>query len=382
MARPTSARLPLSQQVSQLMIGDTKLYLIPIGYVDDPLVSLPSTVPTTWSPDLYVLVEVLEEISEVRIISYLPQSEVDWDHADLQRLEPVLDQPMLNQPALDQPSQQERLTDSPDESLLSHFDRSQPNSSPSHPSQPDELLIPTYQFVEHPDRLLFQLRYAQTFGLTSQSTEAGAATTTEPMPVHADADADAHLATMPAPLPLVNPATSATKPIVVNVARWFEHQVDRITEELAWMLLPPLDLSGSLLSSQTDGLSEDLEDVLQTLRYEQQIAVPPEARSAYRDLTLEAAELRLYVVTWRLPATSEWSLLVVLGAQPGRLLSPGIKLLIADQHEPLIELVLNQEPYLYAQVIGQLNEQFQLSIALPNGACLTLPPLVLDAELS
>jgi hypothetical protein len=115
------------------------------------------------------------------------------------------------------------------------------------------------------------------------------------------------------------------------------------------------------------------------------MAIPSQARAAYRNLQWETLALRLYVVTWELLATGsipEWTLLLILGAQPNAILPLGIKLQVRDEAQILEEPVLSNrsQDYLYAQVIGTHNERFWVTISLANGTTLTLPPFTFDGN--
>ncbi|NJO80791.1 MAG: DUF1822 family protein [Cyanobacteria bacterium RM1_2_2] len=113
--------------------------------------------------------------------------------------------------------------------------------------------------------------------------------------------------------------------------------------------------------------------------------MPPTARAAYRDFQVDAVAVRLYALTWDVSPTSttpepEWSLLLVLGAQPGTQLPQSITLSVQDDMQLLTQETLQHAPYLYAQVIGTWNEQFRVTITLPNGASLTLPPFAFNPD--
>jgi hypothetical protein len=65
----------LSQQLCRLQIGEFKLYLLLTDCLNDPMVAIPKAIVdlTDFAPDFYLLVEVLEELAEVRVYGYLPQ---------------------------------------------------------------------------------------------------------------------------------------------------------------------------------------------------------------------------------------------------------------------------------------------------------------------
>jgi hypothetical protein len=81
----------------------------------------------------------------------------------------------------------------------------------------------------------------------------------------------------------------------------------------------------------------------------------------------------LCAVTWTL-AEAEWVLLLVLKAQPGSQLPPGIQLRVSELAGVVSEPTRTEAPYLYTCVAGQWDEQFVVTIALSDGTALTLPP--------
>jgi Protein of unknown function (DUF1822) len=290
--------MPLSQQICCLRVGEFKLYLLLTDGLEDPLVTAPKAIVdlTDFAPDFYVLVEVLEELGEVRVYGYLPQLEL---------------------------ARQSEIARLPQEDAQT-------------------VLLPISQFMADPDSLLFHLRYSDPAAFRPAA----------PVP-------------QPSPLP------------AMNVGAWLRNRIDQVAAELSWVLLPPaaLNLSGALMSLHSvRSPLEDLDAVVTELRRDQAVVIPPEARAAYRDLQLEAAAIRLYALTWMSLDQTEWSLLLILGAQPGAQLPQEIALRVEDDTQILIEESLSQAPYLYAQTIGTWDEQFRVTIALPNGASLTLPP--------
>lgn len=296
----TSQTTHLSQFVSRLEIGDFKLYLVTSDCVDDPMVAVPQTIveQRSFDPDLYMLVEVLEELAQVRVTGYLPQSQLNG-----QRLQ----------------------------------------------TEEQSALLPLSEFTPDPDKLLLHLRCS------------------DPAQFRAP----------------ISPTPISPTPAPLNAALWLRNQLDRVAAELSWMLLPPLNLSGAMMSLRS-GRSpiEDLDNVVMELQRDCALEIAPDARAAYRDLQVDAVAVRLYALTWDVssPAEPEWSLLLVLGAQPGTQLPQGITLTVQDDSQVLTEETLQQAPYLYAQVIGTWNEQFRVTITLPNGAALTLPPFAFNPD--
>lgn len=189
----------------------------------------------------------------------------------------------------------------------------------------------------------------------------------------------------PAAISIANSSESMTQP-VMNVGRWLQNQLDTIAEAWLWSLLPPLaQIRGESALRDTQSSIEQFEGVMASLN-QYGVAIPAEARAAYRDLTWQNVAVRLYVVTWDSSEASpqpEWNLLLLLGAQPNRELPAGISLKVRDQMQLLDEQVLRAtEPgaYLFSQVVGEWHEQFWVTIDLANGVTITLPPFTFSRE--
>ncbi len=162
---------------------------------------------------------------------------------------------------------------------------------------------------------------------------------------------------------------------IVNVSLWLRDEMDDFAQRLSWVLLPALAPQAVPLRSPT----EELEVITTQLQRTGQ-QIPPSARAAYQDFQIAQAQVRLYAVTWSLLSlenTREWSLLLVLGATSGYNLPDGTSMIISDDTEVLIQRVLdrdNCDTYIYACVVGGWDETFTVTITLTNGASLTLPP--------
>ncbi len=165
------------------------------------------------------------------------------------------------------------------------------------------------------------------------------------------------------------------EPERVNVAVWLGDRLDEAALALSWVLMPAFAMAG--------GLRFPLRETLPTignLFTNLEIAIPPEARGAYQDLQVGTVAVRLYVVTWVLSLPDDrqgWTLLTVLSGQSGRSLPLGIQLQIRDSVNILETQVLQTElpdAALYAQVGGEWNETFSVSIQLATGETFTLSP--------
>ena len=188
----------------------------------------------------------------------------------------------------------------------------------------------------------------------------------------------------------VPPSALASRPLhqvlvqsVVNAGLWLQQQWNEMTEELAWTLLPPFESANAMRSGASGmrSLQTPLEEFNQILTTLQRggMSIPLDAQAAYRDFEMAGIPLRLYGVTAALVGENqapEWSLLLVLKTQNETALPDGMGLRVRD----LINLVdeqtqdqQSQADYLFTRVIGTLEEQFLVTIAL-NNQTLTLPP--------
>lgn len=166
---------------------------------------------------------------------------------------------------------------------------------------------------------------------------------------------------------------------VVNVGKWLQGELGTLAEQLAWELLPPLTPAQGFRP-----VREEIEDIVVEL-VSQGIEIPPQARGAYKAIAIPGFACRLYAWTWPLMTDNvpEWSLFLILGPAPGETMPFGIELTVSDQQTILSSMSLTQETaatYLYAQVIGYWQEQFTVTIGLPHGATINLPPFGFQVE--
>jgi Protein of unknown function (DUF1822) len=159
----------------------------------------------------------------------------------------------------------------------------------------------------------------------------------------------------------------------LNVATWLRDRLDEFAQDLSWVLMPAFSPAYAMRSvaSVLDQIS---------------LSIPSEARGAYQDLQVGEVAMRVYAVTWviTLPdGNPGWTLLALLSAQPGYPLPTGIRLQIHDATQRLADQTLqttSQDACLYAQVGGDWQDQFTVSIQVPSGASTTLPPFVFAPE--
>lgn len=107
------------------------------------------------------------------------------------------------------------------------------------------------------------------------------------------------------------------------------------------------------------------------------MTLPADACVTYQDVTVGTVAVRLCAIVGTLAPTTdppEWTLLVILGSPSQHPLPPGIQLQVSESTTRLIQLTLTPpDAYLFAKVIGTLNEQFSITLTLPTGETLTLP---------
>ena len=171
----------------------------------------------------------------------------------------------------------------------------------------------------------------------------------------------------------------------INVKSWLSDELDELAQ-LSWILLPTPAAAGGLRDLEVVSRESPIEEfaaVITQLRASGE-DIPEFARGAYQDFALDSHELRLFVVTWdvaEIEDVPEWSLLLVLGAQPNNYLPQGLKLEIKTGDTVLDEKIVEQDTedsYIYSQVIGELNEQFTVGIILTDGTAFTFPNFVFN----
>ncbi len=164
---------------------------------------------------------------------------------------------------------------------------------------------------------------------------------------------------------------------VINVSSWLQDQLDTATEQLRWALLPPL-------SSAMRPVRESVDTVLEMLA-EQGIRLPEGARGVGGPISIGSCIFQIYAWVWPVEteSESEWTLFLLLGPQVGEILPEGIQLQVSDRTEMLVQETLDRassEAYLYTQVQGDRQEQFRVSVILPDGMEITLPAFGFNAN--
>ncbi|MGP1374901.1 MAG: DUF1822 family protein [Almyronema sp.] len=346
----------LLSAICNLQVGAFKLCLLTIGSLWDEVVSIPRAAVelADFIPHFYVLVQVEEDSSQVMIQGYLRHDQLsqqqtlataedDWTYSvPLSWFDLDADQLLLYLRCLDaaaMPLSAPPLDFASPAQLRQRLQALQPvihaDPTPIWQRLPWSLGAALFQ---QPDWVnwLYQTQQGQTPPLPAESSPA------------------------------------SLGQAAINASLWLRNQLDQTAANLAWQLLPTLRPATALRST-----ASELETVLSELE-RSGVQLTPQARGAYRDISWEQGLLRLYAVAGALPSEpSEWSLLVIVGPRPGDRLLAGTYLRIRDAEQLLVEHTLephSPSSYLYGQVIGSLDEQFWVSIDLPSGTTIQLPP--------
>lgn len=267
---------------------------------------------------IYVLVEVQEEINQVSIVSGLQRDQL------LQRVE------------------RERLQQAY--------------------RSADPLRVPALYFDVEPEQILLYLNCLEPVGsIAIESVEENAresAEKTESIEQTSFGDG------------AVKKRRIAAGAGLINTAGWLQDRLDLAVEQLRWELLPPLSMSMRPVRGTVD-------TVLETLA-SQGVSLPAAARGVGGPISIGPCICQIYAWVWPVEteARPEWTLLLLLGPQVGEILPEGIQLRVSDRSEVLAHEVLAQsssEAYLYTQVQGDREEQFRVSVILPDGIEITLP---------
>jgi hypothetical protein len=149
---------------------------------------------------------------------------------------------------------------------------------------------------------------------------------------------------------------------LININNWLKNKVDRVAENLGWMLMPSLSPSQLRLRD-----AEDNFEMVQTSLQKQGINLPPTAKGAYVGIDAEYGSLRLYAIAWVLPDTAEnpgWILLTILAPQPGSPMPQKLRLEVCDEAQVLFDETLDDTSLgmLYAQVMGEMREKFWVTV--------------------
>ncbi len=171
-------------------------------------------------------------------------------------------------------------------------------------------------------------------------------------------------------------ATPSPLQPLINIGLWLNNQIDKVTQELGWILMP-LPAVSQLRSSP-----ESFEQIRGGLN-QQGIDIPDIARGAFRDLECASGSVRLYAITWILSSISEnpeWMLLIALGSQPEGKMPRSLQLEVQDETQQLFlqSLPDTSQGILYAQVIGNWDEKFWVTVTVDDEFVFEIPAFVLE----
>ena len=191
----------------------------------------------------------------------------------------------------------------------------------------------------------------------------------------------------PLPTPVRLSAHVEAHSPLINVRRWLQNELDALAQQLSWVLLPPTALENAMrLTAKVTNqptTQEGFEGVVKQL-VRNGMTLPSDARVAYQDLDVGTVAARLYAIAGTLPVDEnppEWTLLIVLGARSHTPLPDGTQLQIRESETVLVQQSLSPpDAYLYAKVIGTLEEQFSVIVTTPDHDTLTLPPFAFQAN--
>jgi len=170
---------------------------------------------------------------------------------------------------------------------------------------------------------------------------------------------------------LVRTLLPSIPPVATNGISRISEKVEQVVQELSWILLPPLSLSSAVRSQFSKVQIFEIDAVEKELQHKG-VSIPSTAIRMYQDFQWEGTELRLYAVKWGLATTQsaqEWSLLLILGASSNTGLPPKIVMKVKDETQNFDEEIVSeksQDYYFYTQVIGSLQEKFQVTIQMPD----------------
>ncbi|MEM6252885.1 MAG: DUF1822 family protein [Cyanobacteria bacterium P01_F01_bin.3] len=296
-----------------LRVGHYRICILPMGSLSDDHVAIPLAAANGSDPaHLYVLVDVQEEVDQVRIIAGLRCNQI-------------------------QAYQQQGQLEPTQLGSLSVF------------------WVPIQTFDNTPEQLLLYLSCLEPETMTSVQSAAQVASS---------------------PSIKLRSAARTLPINFINTGRWLQNQLDEIADQLAWTLLPPLvpPLTPAAAMRSTPETLAPLQDVLASSHVtmpDQARGAYQDFHLAGLSLRLYA-----FVWPLKETAIPEWSLLLCLGAVAEESLPTGIYIQVEDQTSTVVQPPLAAEThsaYLYTQAIGHFDEQFKVQIGLPNGPVQTFP---------
>jgi Protein of unknown function (DUF1822) len=368
----------LIDAVCRLQVGSFQLCILAVGDAADSMVNLPRVAVDLpfFVPHIYVLTQVKEEDMQMQIYGYLRHDQlleqqqltplqntsqwtytvpIEWFTSDSDKL--LLDLQCLNPSAIPLPTVSSQVLASTDQIQVKLTDLFPQLQSPT-------CILKRVLTWQEGATILTHRELADWLCQAQQSS------TSSPQTAISESSLLAVLQNS-----LLN-IMQTTSQQAINVSLWLQDQLDAVAQELSWVLMPVLTpTAASALRSGVD----ELDRIFSTLNLGN-VDIPPSARGAYRELRWGQTNLRLYALTWALPPLNkvpEWTLLLVLGAHAGTTNVPiGTRLRVRDSMQVLVDQPFTDavsDTYLYAQVVGTLNEQFWVSIDMANGAVVTIP---------
>ena len=369
--------------VFNLEVGQFKLYLLARGAMSDELVTVPRAVVELpeYAAHFYVLVNVQEEREEATVEGFIAYDKLR-EHRQSADLQP--------EPDWTYEFSWDWLNLKPDKLLL--YLRCLEPTAITLPALPTQRLTTSEKIQTELEPLIPQLQKIETplWQILSWETAVSLLTSPELLDWLYRLQTGTISPTQGANLIRQLAATGQKlTQRAIDVGLWLENKLDEFSQSLSWTLLPAPTFALASLRSPSlinrDSPAEELEAIIAQLR-DSGMDIPVEARGAYRDFSVATNPLRLYALTWAIyeqEDLSEWTLLIVLGAQPNHQLPQGLRLQVKEQNILLNEQIVEQDPndtYLYTRVIGRWEEQFSLTIILANGETFALPPFSFVSE--
>jgi len=177
----------------------------------------------------------------------------------------------------------------------------------------------------------------------------------------------------------------------VNVRHWLRYQTNELVQILSWEVLPPSSMRGdglirelptASLPRSESSLTQNLDEILRDISFNNNLEIPEIAGRAYRELSL-VGSLRLYAVIWPVEDDNGWILLLILTASPGAEPPYGFNLRLSDQTGVLTQDELQPDSihdYIFALVTGSYQDKFLATITSATGEVQTLPPFEFPSE--
>ncbi len=142
------------------------------------------------------------------------------------------------------------------------------------------------------------------------------------------------------------------------------------------------ELPTASLPRSESSLTQNLDEILRDISFNNNLEIPKIAGRAYRELSL-VGSLRLYAVIWPVEDDNGWILLLILTASPDAEPPYGFNLRLSDQTGVLTQDELQPDSihdYIFALVTGSYQDKFLATITSATGEVQTLPPFEFPSE--